>query len=232
MLSPTAGPRPAGGAAADHNHLRFLRTEPATVRPVTVLSPSLLRPPDGGTLRLERPGRPYTVAEVDGASDEGSEWWEADGGVLIVNARPGFDHQRMVMGLAFAWRTAIDRARWQVLTGPQRVVLDETTWVEPDVAIWPAGEVDLAGGRSTPELVAEVLSPSTARRDRQNKPALYARAGVTWLVLAEPGETPSAEVYQLEASGDIRRAASAVGDEPLACPLTGADLTPAIIAQG
>jgi Uma2 family endonuclease len=199
---------------------------------VTVLTPSPLRPPADGTLRLERPGRPYTVPEVDGAGDEGSEWWEADGGVLIVNAPPSFDHQRMVMGLAFAWRAAIDRARWQVLTGPQRVVLDQTTWAEPDVAIWPAGEVDLSGGRSTPKLVAEVLSPSTARRDRQDKPALYARAGVTWLVLVEPADVPSAEVFELEATSLVRRVASAVGDEPLACPLTGADLTPATVALG
>jgi Uma2 family endonuclease len=199
---------------------------------VTVLAPSPLRPPAGGTLRLERPGRPYTVAEVDGAGDEGSEWWEADGGVLIVNAPPSFAHQRMVIGLAFAWRAAIDRARWQVLTGPQRVVLDETTWAEPDVAIWPAGEVDLAAGASVPELVAEVLSPSTGRRDRQDKPALYARAGVGWLVLAEPADAPSVEVFQLEAAGKVRRVASAVGNEPLECPLTGADLTPAVIALG
>jgi Uma2 family endonuclease len=198
---------------------------------VTVLSPSLLRPPDGGTLRLERPGRPYTVAEVDGAGDEGSEWWEADGGVLIVNAPPSFDHQRMVKGLLRAWM-AVEADRWQTFPGPQRVVLDETTWVEPDVAVWPAGEVDLAAGRSTPELVAEVVSPSTARRDRHDKPALYARAGVSWLVLAEPADVPTVEVYQLETSGDVRRVASAVGDEPLACPLTGADVTPAIIALG
>jgi Uma2 family endonuclease len=111
-------------------------------------------------------------------------------------------------------------------------VLDKTTWAEPDVALWPAGEVDLAAGGSVPELVAEVLSPSTARRDRQDKPAVYARAGVTWLVLAEPGHAPSVEVFQLEATGTVRRVASAVGDESLACPLTGADLTPATIALG
>lgn len=197
-----------------------------------MLAPSPLRPPDDGTLRLERPGRPYTVAEVDAAEDEGAERWEADRGVLIVNAPPSFDHQRMVMGLAFAWRAAIDRARWQVLTGPQRVVVDDTTWAEPDVAIWACGEVDLAGGRSTPELVAEVVSPSTVGRDRRDKPALYAQAGVTWLVVAEPGGTPSVEVFELEATGKVRRAASAVGNEALACPLTGADLTPATIALG
>jgi Uma2 family endonuclease len=201
-----------------------------TAVPSPLIGTTPLRPAEG-TLRLERTGRPYTLAEVDDAPDEGSEWWEADGGTLIVNAPPSFAHQRMVLGLAFAWRNAIDRARWQVLTGPQRVVVDETTWAEPDVAIWPAGDVDLTGG-STPELVAEVLSPSTARRDRHDKPGLYARAGVPWLVLGDPAPVPTIEIFGLDRSGQVWRVSSAAGDEPLACPLTGADITPATVALG
>ncbi len=206
--------------------------EVAAVVPIPLLATSPLRPAEGA-LRLERDNRPYTLAEVDAAIDEGSEWWEADKGVLIINAPPSVVHQRWVMGLAVAWRFSIDRAHWQVLTGPQRVVLDPTTWAEPDVAIWPAGDVDPAAGEPSPHLVAEVLSPSTARRDRRDKPALYGRAGVTWLVLAEPSaDAPAIEIYQLDQSGDSRRTASAVGGETLWCPLTGANLTPAVIAQG
>jgi Uma2 family endonuclease len=199
---------------------------------MTLVAPSRLYPPAGAVLHLERPGQPYTLAEVDAAGDEGSEWWEADEGVLIVNAPPTAAHQCLVAGLMRAWQAAADRKRWLVLTGPQRVVVSETTWAEPDVAIWPAGPVDLAAGGTTPVLVAEVLSPSTARRDRQPKPALYARAGVTWLVIAEPSESPSVEVFQLESAGTAQKVASAVGDDPLACPLTGADLTPATVALG
>jgi Uma2 family endonuclease len=199
---------------------------------MTLVAPSQLYPPAGAVLRLERPGKPYTVAEVDAARDDGSEWWEADEGVLIVNAPPSVAHQRMVAGLMRAWQAAADRHRWLVLTGPQRVVIRETTWMEPDVAIWPAGDVDLAAGGTTPALVAEVLSPSTARRDRQHKPALYAAAGVDWLIIAEPSDSPSVEVFQLEPAGTARKVASAVGDDPLSCPLTGADLNPTTLALG
>jgi Uma2 family endonuclease len=199
---------------------------------MAVVCPSLLQPPADGVLRLERPGRPYTVAEVDGAIDEGSEWWEADEGVLIVNPPPSVAHQRMVAGLMRAWQAAADRERWLVLTGPQRVVVGDTTWAEPDIAIWPAGQVDLATGGSSPVLVAEVLSSATARRDRQHKPALYARAGVTWLVIVEPSDFASVEVFELDAAGEVRKMASAVGGDQLTCPLTGADLTPAALALG
>jgi hypothetical protein len=56
-----------------------------SVHDATGCSP--LRPADG-VPRLERPNRPYTLAEVDGASDKGSEWWEGDEGVVLVDAPP------------------------------------------------------------------------------------------------------------------------------------------------
>ncbi len=112
-------------------------------------------------------------------------------------------------------------------------VRDETTWAEPDVAIWPAGDVDLAAGRPTPELVADVLSPSSVLRDRRDKPDLYAQAGVPWFVLADPApDSATIVIYRLNADGHHEQVASAVDNEPLRCPPTGADLTPAIIARG
>jgi hypothetical protein len=71
------------------------------------------------------------------------------------------------------------------------VVIDQTIWVEPDVAIWPAGAVDLATGGSVTVREAEVLLPSTGHRDREVKSLLYGWAGVPWLVLAEPAAPPS-----------------------------------------
>jgi Putative restriction endonuclease len=76
------------------------------------------------------------------------------------------------------------------------VVIDQTIWVEPDVAIWPAGAVDLATGGSVPVREAEVLLPSTDHRDREVKSLLYGRAGVPWLVLAERA-APALEVLKL-----------------------------------
>jgi Uma2 family endonuclease len=199
---------------------------------MSTLVPSTLRAPSDATLRIERAGRPYTAAEVDAAGDEGSEWWEADKGVLIVNAPPTLIHQRWVDALSKVWLAAA-ASRWEVVTGPQRVVLSETTWAHPDVAIWPLEpEGSQPGLSAAPVLVAEVISPTTARRDRQDKQALYARAGVTWLVLAEPAEVPVVEVFQLEPTGDSRRMVSAVGEDSLECPLTGADLTPVKLAFG
>ncbi|MGH9057458.1 MAG: Uma2 family endonuclease [Acidimicrobiales bacterium] len=194
---------------------------------MTIVAAGLVRPQDG-ELRLERPGRPYTLAEVDAASDEGSEWWEADAGVVVVNAPPSFAHQRMVTGLIVGWRAVLTPDQWLVLTAPQRVVVDDTTWAEPDVAIWATGQAEVGG---LPALVAEVNSPSTSRRDLQVKPGLYARAGVEWLVLADP-DALTVVTYALASDGSVDPLGQAAGNETVACPLTGVALVPARLALG
>jgi Uma2 family endonuclease len=69
---------------------------------------------------------------------------------------------------------------------PIDVVLDDQNIVQPDVIYLaedrlPAIEDQIQG---PPSLVVEVLSPSTANRDRQEKLDLYARFGVPeyWIV--------------------------------------------------
>jgi Uma2 family endonuclease len=54
--------------------------------------------------------------------------------------------------------------------------------------------------RGAPDLVVEVLSPSTARADRLVKFGAYERAGVREYWLADP-RTRSVEVYSLSQDG-------------------------------
>jgi Uma2 family endonuclease len=70
---------------------------------------------------------------------------------------------------------------------PRDVDLEPDKSVQPDVFVVPSGEVDRFRGRDPVErlvLVAEVLSPSSARGDRVKKRALYQRNRVSeyWIV--------------------------------------------------
>lgn len=181
-------------------------------------------------MRIERPGRPYTLAEVDAADDAGSEWWEADRGALVVYAPPSFAHQSMVAGLMRAWLSALDPDDWRVLTGPQRVVLDDTTWAEPDLAIWPVRDSQIPPS-AVPALVAAVISPSTATRDRTLKPGLYAAAGVRWLVLADP-EDLTVATFHLTRPGGVDPLSHTIGDGAVTCPLTWTPLVPSRLTRG
>jgi len=74
---------------------------------------------------------------------------------------------------------------WLVLA-PRGVHVSETTWLEPDVAVYPAPEYSKLSWHEMPPplLVAEVLSPSTRERDRHRKRPAYLSYGVgeVWLI--------------------------------------------------
>lgn len=73
------------------------------------------------------------------------------------------------------------------------------TVVQPDVFIvCDLLKFDAQGVRGAPDWIAEVLSPSTARRDQVLKLAVYERAGVRELWLIDPIHLTVA-LYQLEA---------------------------------
>jgi Uma2 family endonuclease len=91
------------------------------------------------------------------------------------------------------------------------VVLQRDTVAVPDavfVAARNARIVEREGVFGSPDLIVEVLSPSTARIDRTRKSRLYARAGVKHYWLLDPDEKTlvayvlSRGKYQLDAALD------------------------------
>lgn len=99
-------------------------------------------------------------------------------GVLIVVPSPTYDHQD-IAGLLWHWlrRHAPDGLRASLATG---VALSLDTTYEPDVLL-VSTEVDGARHYAVANqvtLVVEVVSPGTKKRDRLEKPAEYAAAGI------------------------------------------------------
>lgn len=84
---------------------------------------------------------------------------------------------------------------WRVLPAPTDVFLDDWNVLQPDVLV--LGEEDEVRSDSPnaalPVLVVEVLSPSTAKRDRDVKAAIYLRSGVREVWLVDP-DSESIEV--------------------------------------
>ena len=124
-------------------------------------------------LRLPDNGRRYEIIE----------------GVLYVTNAPGFDHQYAVQKLAFALETWVrSQQGGVVLTAPFEVHLGPRSRpVQPDVLYLAPEHRPRRGARffdGTPNLVVEVLSPSTLRTDRVAKFLAYERAGVReyWIV--------------------------------------------------
>lgn len=111
---------------------------------------------------------------------------------------------------------------------------DEHTSLEPDALVIKRDRL-FEKAIGDPELVVEVLSPSSARVDRLLKFARYAEGGIGHYWIADPGvpgRPPSVQVYDL-VEGQYRLTGEVTGDERL--PVTGpvsVTINPADLATG
>lgn len=75
---------------------------------------------------------------------------------------------------------------------------DVDTMVEPDISVvCDRGKIDKYGCIGAPDLIIEVLSPSTRRHDRLVKLNLYQRAGVQEYWMVDP-DNQSVQVFTLD----------------------------------
>lgn len=108
-------------------------------------------------------------------------------GELVMSPSPDTAHQRVVHRLV----TALDRhlgpsSDHRVLFAPCDVLIDEHNVLQPDLLVLPEGTKprELSWRIPLPTLVIEVISPSTATRDRGVKLERYKTRGVreAWIV--------------------------------------------------
>ena len=124
------------------------------------------------------------------------EWlsWDEDvraelhDGVLVMLAQPNIRHQRILIELATHLHTFLKGKQCEVFPAPVGVRLNksEQTAFEPDIIV-VCDKSKLDGGKicnGAPDMVIEILSPSTARYDRGYKYKKYQQAGVReyWIV--------------------------------------------------
>lgn len=106
-------------------------------------------------------------------------------GMLVREAAPTFGHQAIV-GVLYLRLVAVAPRR--VLVSPVDVVIDDWNVLQPDLLVFKPGR--RAGVNTPPEeipvAVFEVLSPSTKRRDRNEKTATYLRGGISEVWLVDP----------------------------------------------
>lgn len=81
---------------------------------------------------------------------------------------------------------------------------DVDTMVEPDISVvCDNSKLDSHGCKGAPDMVVEILSPSTRRHDRLVKLGLYQKAGVQEYWIADP-ENQTVQVFLLDDSGALR----------------------------
>lgn len=147
-----------------------------------------------------RTGRKKTVVDFM-ALGEGPPYAELINGNIVMAPSPFRSHQRVVLEIAFLLRKYLEERpeMGKIYLAPFDVHLGETDVLCPDLSFFSRGRCDLLserGAEGAPDLVIEVLSPSTARRDRKDKREIYTRHGVRELWLVHP-DIETIEVFDL-----------------------------------
>ncbi|MCI8440372.1 MAG: Uma2 family endonuclease [Oscillospiraceae bacterium] len=134
----------------------------------------------------------YTFADVL-TWDEG-EHIEIINGEAFMMATPSSRHQEISMELARQLANFLEGKQCRVYPAPFGVRLferegdrpeDVNTMVEPDISVvCDRSKIDKHGCKGAPDMIIEILSPSTRRHDRLVKLNLYQQAGVReyWIV--------------------------------------------------
>lgn len=128
---------------------------------------------------------------------ETSQRMELIEGEIVVSPSVVSDHQRLV--LRFANDIDESEIEGEVFVAPLDVYFDDENAFQPDV-FWVAKDNDRCVERDgyfygPPDLVVEVLSPSTARYDKTVKFLIYEKYGVREYWLADP-KRKTVEVWQ------------------------------------
>ncbi|MGE3273250.1 MAG: Uma2 family endonuclease [Chloroflexota bacterium] len=132
-------------------------------------------------------GTRFLASDIWDAPDNGKKY-EVINGELYVSPSPAWKHQFQLNRLnkrVIVW--VDDHNLGYVVTAPTGVVLDDENGLEPDlifISHQRAHIISERGVDGAPDLVVEVLSPSTEARDRGLKLRRYAASGVThyWIL--------------------------------------------------
>lgn len=113
-------------------------------------------------------------------------------GELYVTPAPTTNHQRVSRNLAFVIWEYVKETDWgEIYYAPTDIIFSSTDTVQPDIVGISKDRLPIIkeeGIFGAPDLVVEILSPSTHSMDARTKKALYERHGVFEYLLVYPDE--------------------------------------------
>ena len=147
----------------------------------------------------------YTLA--DAMTWDESERIELIDGYPVMMAPPTRAHQKAAMELSRQLANYLAGKKCEVYPAPFAIRLFERdgdhpenvdTMVEPDISVvCDTSKLDDIGCKGAPDLVMEILSPTTQRHDRVTKFNLYQQAGVREYWIVDPAGK-SVQVFVLD----------------------------------
>lgn len=135
----------------------------------------------------------------------GPPYFQLIDGDLYMSPSPRRYHQHLSMRLSLLLGNHVEaHDAGELYAAPSDVVLGPDTVLEPDlyfVSRARAGILTAQGAEGAPDLVIEILSPSTASMDLGRKREIYAASGVREMWVFAP-ETRTVEIYRFAENVD------------------------------
>ena len=129
--------------------------------------------------------QPVTYEVYAEMPDDGNRYEIFDGVLEMMSPGPSTVHQGVSGKLYLLTQSCA--SEYVIYMAPLDIILNRTNVLQPDLVMIRRDRLDIVtmrGIEGTPDLVVEVLSPGSRRRDKVRKAAIYARHGVSeyWII--------------------------------------------------
>lgn len=144
--------------------------------------------------------------------EEGYQY-ELINGEIVKKQAPSPAHQMALVKILVKLEIYVNASKLgRCLCAPLDVYFTELDYYQPDIIFISKDRLHIItpdGVEGAPDLVVEILSPSTARHDRDRKMKIYRRTGVREYWVADPNNR-SIEIYAQQ-DGDFEMTDFAMG---------------------
>ena len=124
------------------------------------------------------------------------QWELIDGIPYAMSPMPVPKHQRIASALNAEFYTALKKCKHCKVYQPIDYKISDEIIVQPDILI-VCSKIDKKFLDFPPALVVEILSPSTALKDRHTKFDIYQQQQIKYYLIVSP-DTEQIEVYEIE----------------------------------
>ena len=119
-----------------------------------------------------------------------------DGKTVMMSPRPSVNHSQVACNIYYLFAHYLRKKTCRPFADGVDLYLDEDNQFIPDfMVVCDPDKIKPDGVHGAPDLVVEVLSPSTARNDKTRKKDIYARCGVQEYWIVDPSGK-SLEIYR------------------------------------
>ena len=124
------------------------------------------------------------------------DWELIEGIPMAMSPAPMRKHQSLASELIYNLREQMENCLECEVLGEVDYKVNDETVLRPDIVL-TCGEENEAYLTKAPEIIVEILSPSTARRDEVYKFDIYEREKVGYYILIYPDDL-RAKIYKLD----------------------------------